>query len=92
MTITVDLENTGARPGWEVVQLYLGFPSESGEPPKQLKGFQKIQVSQRSSTCDPDPEADSVQPPSNQPSLSLTVDCMRPDPFRPAGLLLRSKP
>ena len=27
-----------------MVQLYLGTPAESGEPPKQLKGFEKIHL------------------------------------------------
>lgn len=40
--IAVDVRNTGSRAGAEVVQLYLGFPPETSEPPRQLKGFQKI--------------------------------------------------
>ena len=36
------LTNTGARGGAEVAQLYVGFPSTTGEPPKQLKGFRKV--------------------------------------------------
>lgn len=40
-----DLSNTGGRTGAEVSQLYLGFPAAAGEPPKQLKGFQKISLS-----------------------------------------------
>jgi len=36
--------NTGTREGAEVVQLYLGSPPEAGEPPKQLKGFEKIRL------------------------------------------------
>jgi len=27
-----------------VVQLYLGFPAAAGEPPIQLKGFQKVNL------------------------------------------------
>ena len=30
--------------------MYLGFPSESGEPPKQLKGFQKVLLAPGGST------------------------------------------
>jgi len=30
--------------GFEVVQLYLGFPASAGEPPIQLKGFKKVNV------------------------------------------------
>jgi beta-glucosidase len=40
--VSLSVANTGKRAGAEVVQLYLGFPSETSEPPKQLKGFQKI--------------------------------------------------
>jgi beta-glucosidase len=41
-TVTMDITNTGKRAGAEVAQLYLGFPAAAAEPPKQLKGFQKI--------------------------------------------------
>ena len=41
-TVTADVTNTGSRAGAEVVQLYVGAPSGAGEPPKQLKGFQKV--------------------------------------------------
>ena len=40
--ISFDLANTGTVTGAEVPQLYLGFPAAAGEPPKLLKGFQKI--------------------------------------------------
>ncbi|MGA3268565.1 MAG: glycoside hydrolase family 3 C-terminal domain-containing protein [Verrucomicrobiota bacterium] len=43
--IGFDLNNTGALTGAEVPQLYLGFPGAAGEPPKLLKGFQKIMLS-----------------------------------------------
>lgn len=36
------VQNTGSVNGAEVAQLYLGFPSSAGEPPKQLKGFEKM--------------------------------------------------
>lgn len=39
--VTFDVTNTGAIDGAEVSQLYLGFPSGVGEPPRQLKGFAK---------------------------------------------------
>ena len=39
---TVRIRNTGARAGAQVVQLYVGFPSTTGEPPRQLKAFDKI--------------------------------------------------
>jgi len=40
-TITFTLTNTGAVAGAEVAQLYLGIPA-AGQPPKSLKGFQKV--------------------------------------------------
>jgi hypothetical protein len=43
--IGFDLTNTGGRTGAEVPQLYLGFPAAAGEPPKLLKGFQRISLS-----------------------------------------------
>ena len=43
--IGFDLTNTGTLTGAEVPQLYLGFPAAAGEPPKLLKGFQKISLS-----------------------------------------------
>ena len=41
-TVDVQVKNTGKRAGSEVVQLYLGFPKSAGEPPRQLKGFEKV--------------------------------------------------
>jgi len=41
-TVTVTVTNTGKRAGSEVVQLYLGDPAVTGEPPYQLKGFQRV--------------------------------------------------
>ena len=40
----MDIANTGKVAGAEVVQLYLCFPASAGEPPKQLKGFEKVQL------------------------------------------------
>ena len=42
VTVKVRVANSGRREGAEVVQLYLGSPAAAGEPPKQLKGFEKI--------------------------------------------------
>ena len=42
--IGFDLTNTGTQIGAEVAELYLGFPAAANEPPKQLKGFQKIML------------------------------------------------
>jgi beta-glucosidase len=43
--IAFDLVNTGNTAGSEVPELYLGFPSAAAEPPKLLKGFQRITLS-----------------------------------------------
>jgi len=42
--VQFSLKNTGSVDGSEIVQVYLGFPSSAGEPPKQLKGFQKVDL------------------------------------------------
>lgn len=39
VSVSVNVRNTGALPGAEVVQLYVGIP---GGPAKQLRGFEKI--------------------------------------------------
>lgn len=41
-TVSMTLQNSGVVAGAEVVQLYIGFPTVAGEPPQQLKGFQKV--------------------------------------------------
>ena len=41
-TVSVKITNSGKREGAEVVQLYVGAPAAAGEPPKQLKGFEKV--------------------------------------------------
>lgn len=42
--------NTGSRTASDVAHLYLGFPASVGEPPKQLKGFQRITPDPQQST------------------------------------------
>ncbi|MBM9504043.1 glycoside hydrolase family 3 C-terminal domain-containing protein [Actinacidiphila acididurans] len=42
--VLVDVTNTGQRSGSDVVQVYLGHPAGSGEPPKELKAFAKVTV------------------------------------------------
>jgi beta-glucosidase len=42
--VSVDVANTGHRAGAEVVQLYVGMPVTTAEPPRQLKGFQKVSL------------------------------------------------
>lgn len=39
-----DVTNTGQRAGAEVVQVYVAAPPSAGEPPKQLKGFAKVEL------------------------------------------------
>jgi len=41
-TVRATVTNTGSRTGAEVAQLYIGQPAANGEPPHQLKGYQKI--------------------------------------------------
>jgi beta-glucosidase len=43
-SISGELTNTGSIAGSQVVQVYLGFPSSAGEPPKRLIGWEKISV------------------------------------------------
>jgi len=42
LAVSVDVTNSGQRPGSEVVQLYVSDPAELGEPPRQLRGFEKV--------------------------------------------------
>lgn len=42
VTVRLSIQNTGSVAGAEVAQLYLGFPPSAGEPPKVLRGFDKI--------------------------------------------------
>jgi beta-glucosidase len=44
VTVGVDVTNTGSRAGAEVAQVYLTDPSSAGEPPEQLKGFDKVNL------------------------------------------------
>ncbi|KAH5072881.1 hypothetical protein HBH95_160770 [Parastagonospora nodorum] len=43
-TVTATITNSGKVEGAEVPQLYLGYPSGTGEPPKQLRGFNKLKL------------------------------------------------
>jgi beta-glucosidase len=36
--------NAGRRVGSDVVQLYLAFPESAGEPPRQLRGFDRVRL------------------------------------------------
>jgi len=44
ITVSVDVTNTGSAAGAEVVQVYVSAPASAGEPPKQLKGFTKVNL------------------------------------------------
>ncbi len=44
VTVSATVTNTGQVAGSDVVQLYLGDPAAAGEPPRQLKGFQKVSL------------------------------------------------
>lgn len=41
-SVSVTVTNTGDRSGAEVAQVYVQFPAAAGEPPLQLKGFDKV--------------------------------------------------
>ena len=40
--VTARITNAGRRAGTDVVQLYVGDPASAGQPPRQLKGFQRV--------------------------------------------------
>ncbi len=42
--VTARVTNTGERAGAEVAQVYVSNPRSTGEPPKQLKGFDKVDL------------------------------------------------
>lgn len=43
-TVSLTVKNTGALPGADVPQVYIGFPASVGEPPQQLRGFDKVML------------------------------------------------
>lgn len=47
--VAVTLKNEGKRDGAEVAQLYLDYPAGAGEPPLQLRGFEKVYLRSGSS-------------------------------------------
>jgi beta-glucosidase len=49
-TVTARVTNTGAHAGADVAQLYLGAPATAHEPPKQLKGYDKVDLRPGQST------------------------------------------
>ncbi|HEX6520920.1 MAG TPA: glycoside hydrolase family 3 C-terminal domain-containing protein [Streptosporangiaceae bacterium] len=48
--VRATVTNTGSRSGAEVAQLYLGGPSSTGEPARQLRGFQRVTLGSGQST------------------------------------------
>ena len=50
VTVSATVTNTGPAAGSDVAQLYLGDPAAAGEPPRQLKGFQKVTLQPGQST------------------------------------------
>ena len=44
VSVSVEVHNAGERAGTEVVQVYVSYPDEVGEPPVQLRGFAKIEL------------------------------------------------
>jgi beta-glucosidase len=43
-TVTATVTNTGSRAGADVAQLYVTDPAASGEPPRQLEGFARVNL------------------------------------------------
>lgn len=43
-TVSFTVTNTAGPAGSDIPQLYLAFPSSAGEPPKLLRGFQKVSL------------------------------------------------
>jgi beta-glucosidase len=52
LSVDLQVSNTGSVAGAEVVELYVGMPStpEVPQPPKQLKGFEKVTLSRGAKT------------------------------------------
>ena len=50
VTVSATVTNTGRVAGSDVAQLYLTDPAAAGEPPRQLKGFQKVTLQPGQST------------------------------------------
>eukprot|EP00051_Salpingoeca_urceolata_P028005 m.484425 g.484425 ORF g.484425 m.484425 type:complete len:780 (-) comp23350_c0_seq1:125-2464(-) len=60
-TVSFSVQNTGSVAGSEVTQLYIKYPDSAGEPPLQLRGFQRVQLGPKqtqtvSFTLKPEPD------------------------------------
>jgi beta-glucosidase len=47
--VSAVVTNTGSRAGSDVAQLYVGDPASTGEPPRQLEGFDRVTLQPRQS-------------------------------------------
>jgi beta-glucosidase len=43
-SVSFTVRNTGSRAGADVAQVYVGDPRAAGEPPRQLKGYQRVSL------------------------------------------------
>ena len=50
VNVSATVTNVGKTAGADVAQLYLGDPASTGEPPRQLVGFQRVQLAPGRST------------------------------------------
>jgi beta-glucosidase len=50
VTGSLTVTNMGPLPGKEVVQIYVTYPPTAGEPPGQLRGFEKVSLDVGEST------------------------------------------
>jgi beta-glucosidase len=44
INVSLSVKNVGSRQGSDVVEVYVGEPTEADEPPSQLKGFTKVNL------------------------------------------------
>lgn len=42
--VRFELRNAGSRPGAEVAQIYVGLPASTGEPPRRLAGWSRVEL------------------------------------------------
>jgi len=49
VTVRVKVTNSGKRSGADVVQAYVAYPSSTGEPPEQLRGFERVDLMAKAS-------------------------------------------